>query len=111
MEMIEALKTTINHYGVLPQLKHMQGEVYELSEAIIIYENERPHLDDEADKDYIKMLKEHIKEEIADVMNMVEQFIYYYEIDVHELIEIKHYKMNRQLNRIENEVKELDVQQ
>lgn len=109
MEMIEALKLTINHYGVLPQLKHMQGEVYELSEAIIKRETEYQFSETtvKMDKDNI----EHIKEEIADVMNMVEQFIYYYEIDVHELIEIKHYKMNRQLNRIENEVKELNVQQ
>ena len=45
----------------------------------------------------------HIAEEIADVLNMVEQFMYYYDIDIQDVIEIKHQKINRQLERIENE--------
>ena len=28
----------INHYGVIPQLKYFQSEVFELNEAIIEYE-------------------------------------------------------------------------
>lgn len=46
---------------------------------------------------------EHIEEEIADVLNMVEQFMYYYDIDIRDVIEIKHHKINRQLERINKE--------
>lgn len=103
--MKEDLLKIINHYGVMPQLKYFQSEVFELNEAIIIYEDERPHLDDEADEGYIKMLKEHIAEEIADVMVMLEQFKLYYDISSEEITNIFWSKVDRQLERINNENK------
>lgn len=93
----------INHYGVMPQLKYFQSEVFELNEAIIIYEDERPHLDDEADEGYIKMLKEHIAEEIGDVQFMLNQFKRYYGIKDEEVNEVMIKKADRQLGRIKNE--------
>lgn len=93
----------ITHYGVMPQLKYFQSEVFELNEAIIIYENERPHCDDEADEDYIKMLKKHIAEEIADVMVMITQFMEYYDISATDIQPIFDMKVDRQLERIKNE--------
>lgn len=37
--MTDKLLKIINHYGVMPQLKYFQSEVFELNEAIIKYEN------------------------------------------------------------------------
>lgn len=88
--MKENLLQIINHYGVLPQLKQFNEEAYELIEAIIKHEA-------------LGCEYKHIAEEIADVLNMVEQFMYYYDIDIRDVIEIKHHKINRQLERIKNE--------
>ena len=55
--MEEDLLKIIEHFGVNNQQRKLQEEVFELNEAIINYENERPHCDDIADKDYIEMLK------------------------------------------------------
>jgi NTP pyrophosphatase (non-canonical NTP hydrolase) len=80
----------INHYGVNNQLMKLTEETLELQEAIIEYENKIGE-------------KEHITEEVADVLNVVEQFIYYYEIDFNKVIEIKHNKVHRQLERMKEE--------
>lgn len=96
--MKENLLKIINHYGVMQQLKYFQSEVFELNETIIKRETLKDY--------YFKndnWLKEHIAEEIADVLNMVEQFMYYYNIDFNDVIDIKHQKINRQLERVKNE--------
>lgn len=89
----------INEYGVLDQLKYFQSEVFELNEAIIRYI--------EADENYIdckddKEMRENIKEEIADVLCMLRQFQYYYKFKDDEIDSIVEYKVNRQLERMEN---------
>ena len=91
--MEEKLLKIINHYGMLPQLKYFQSEVFELNEAIINAENE------------YNMLKNigNIAEEIADVMVMLEQFKLYYGISSEEITKIFWSKVDRQLGRIENE--------
>ena len=98
--MKENLLQIINHYGVLPQLKHFNSEVFELTEAIINAENNRLI---GISRKPSKLAIEHIVEEIADVLNMVEQFMYYYDIDIKDVVEIKHQKIHRQMERIENE--------
>ena len=100
--MKENLLKIINHYGVIPQLKHFQSEVFELNEAIINHELKET-VEYEIPLTEIIGAKEHITEEIADVLNMVEQFMYYYEIDIEDVIEIKHQKIHRQLKRMEDE--------
>lgn len=97
----EKLLKIINTYGVLPQLKYFQSEVFELNEAIIIYENEIDHCDPIADEGYIKMIKENIAEEIADVMVMLEQFKLCYGISSEDITKIFWEKVNRQIKRIE----------
>lgn len=94
--MKEDLLKIINNYGVLPQLKHFNSEVFELNEAIIREETKREFKN-------TRLNTEHIAEEIADVFNLVEQFMYYYDIDIKDVIEIKHQKIHRQMERIENE--------
>ena len=90
--MRENLLKIINYYGVLPQLKYFQSEVYELTEAIL-------------EERYWEGTKEHITEEIADVKVMLDQFIEYYELDRDEIYEIWCNKIDRQLDRIAEENK------
>lgn len=108
--MKEDLLKIIEHYGVLPQLKYFQSEVFELNEAILGYEHPnditRPFIELKANinnetSPYIA----HIEEEIADVMVMLEQFIEYYDLDKENIIKIMKEKIKRQLERIEEEKK------
>lgn len=96
--MKEDLLKIINNYGVLSQLKQFNEESYELIEAIINAENNR--LIGIIRKPCEKAI-DHIAEEIADVLNMVEQFMYYYDIDIKDVVEIKHQKIDRTISRIE----------
>ena len=95
--MKEDLLKIINYYGVLPQLKYFQSEVFELNEAVVIREQE------ESPSSYTDKLEEHIAEEIADVMVMLKQFQYYYRIEDKEIEEVMKYKVERQLSRIAKE--------
>ena len=99
--MEEKLLKIINHYGVLPQLKYFQSEVFELNEAIIDYQLTKVSVDKlkETHEEKVK----HITEEIADVMVMLEQFKLYYGISSEEITKIFWSKVDRQLGRIENE--------
>ena len=99
--MKDDLLKIISTYGVLPQLKQFNEEAYELIEAIIAKEIMYQSSDTTNSMDKFNL--EHIVEEIADVLNMVEQFMCYYDIDIRDVIEIKHQKINRQLERIKNE--------
>ena len=84
----------INHYGLMPQLKYFQTEVFELNEAIINAE----YLPFKDENDI-----EHITEEIADVLVMLSQFKEYYHIEEKDILKIMEEKIERQLKRIENE--------
>lgn len=96
----------INHYGVENQQSKLMEEVGELDRAITEYECLLRYEDligvDFGEYKY--SLRSHIAEEIGDVMNVVEQFLYHYEIDFNdEVIEMKHNKINRQIERMKNE--------
>ena len=99
----DALKI-INHYGVMPQLKYFQSEVFELNEAIIEYETTKRLLQLDAVQERFEMydFKRHIAEEIADVLVMLNQFKEYYNISDDEIDEIMIEKIDRQLDRISN---------
>lgn len=104
--MKEYLIKIINHYGIEQQLRKFQEEVFELNEAIITHELKKS-VEYEIPLTEIIGTREHIAEEIADVFNLVEQFMYFYNIDIQDVIEIKHKKIHRQLERIENEQRRL----
>lgn len=98
--MKQNLLKIINNYGIMPQLKHFQSEVFELNEAIIKGE----------DMKYVGVhtgipehCRQHIAEEIADCYVMLEQFRYYYNIGDREILGVMKYKINRQLERISEE--------
>ena len=92
--MKEKLLKIIQHYGINKQLKYIHSEYYELDEAIFDYITR----DENRYKD-----REHIAEEIADVMVMLKQFQYYYGISDEQIEEIMNYKIDRQLDRISEE--------
>lgn len=82
----------ISHYGVNAQQRQFAEEVFELQEAISQYEVLRRYHG-----------IEHIAEEIADVMIMLNQFKAYYDIPSETILVFMRGKVNRQLERIKNE--------
>ncbi len=94
--MSEDLLKIINHYGIIPQLKYFQSEIFELNEAIIRHDQEAYPSD---------IATEHITEEIADVLVMLSQFMEYYKIEPYDIHMTMEQKINRQLERIEGEEK------
>ena len=99
--MKDKLLKIINTYGVLPQLKYFQSEVFEFNEAVIKYNEALSSADTTEVR--LKYLKEHIAEEFSDVQVMLEQFKAYYDLDNQEIMNIMEYKINRQIDRIKNE--------
>ena len=91
--MKEKFLKIIKHYGVSPQLKHLYTEMYEFTEAVLDYEHDETGLVD----------KNHILEEFADLMVMLEQFKVYYDLNNEDIMETMKYKIKRQLKRIEKE--------
>ena len=90
----------IEHYGVIPQLKYMQTEMFEFIEAVFDYENlykdNWTELPDENNEEY----KQHIEEEYADLTMMLEQIKVYYNLNEENIQKIKEQKIERQLERI-----------
>lgn len=103
--MKEKLLEIINHYGLMKQLKYIHSEYFELDEAIISCQHKGCFEtiidgffgDSES--------KEHIAQEIADIMVMLKQFQYYYDIKEEKIMEIMESKIDRQLERINSENK------
>ena len=100
--MREKILKIIEHFGVIHQLKYFQSEVFELNEAIINAENYEPNPNATFTNlccntnNYI----EHITEEIADIMVMLEQFKFYYGIEDMDVKEIMNKKIDRTIKRI-----------
>ena len=95
----------INHYSIDKQLKYIHSEYFELDESIFDYEKSGWNFSDDTCLDIEKEYKNHIAEELADVMVMLKQFQYYYGIEDKQVEEVMNYKIDRQLDRIEKENK------
>ena len=87
----------IEHFDINNQQRKLQEEVFELSEAIINYENAKIVFGKRS-----TLGTQHIAEEIADVEVMLLQFKEYYHIDGNEILEIMNNKIKRTLERIES---------
>ena len=74
----------IEYYGVNVQLKQLNEEVYEFEESVLEKHN-----------------KEHITEEIADILVILQQFKEKYNIDLTEINKVMKNKVDRQLKRME----------
>lgn len=114
MAMKDKLLQIVNHYEIKNQLKYFQSEIFELNEAIIQYEmakddNKERIIKDGRPRWNMDYYKEHITEEIADVMVMLGQIKYYYDLDKSKITKIMNYKIDRQLKRIEEEKSESEV--
>ena len=97
--MEEDLLTIINHYGIGNQLKYIHSEYFELDEAILECEHGYNYSPTQLGRTY----ENHIAEEIADVMVMLKQFQYYYDISNEHIEKIMREKIKRQLERIEKD--------
>lgn len=89
--MKDKLLKIVNHYGINKQQRKLEEEIFELQEAIFDVEHNK------------QLFLNHIEEEFADVMVILEQFKTYYKLDNDVIVEIMEKKIDRQLERIENE--------
>ena len=80
----------IEHFGINNQQRKLQEEVFELQEAITIYQQGG------------NLKFDDIEEEIADVMILLKQFQYYYKINREDIRKITKNKIKRTLDRIES---------
>ena len=92
--MEEKLLKIINHYGIMPQLKYIHSEYFELDEVIVACEESG---------ELSEYYQDNIAGEIADIMVMLKQFQYYFGITDKQIEDIMSYKIDRQLDRIANE--------
>ena len=99
--MKEDLLKIIRHYGVSEQLKYIHSEYYELDEAILQYDFGRH--DSCYSNKTVSGAKSHVVEEIADVMVMLKQLQYYFNIEDYWVEEVMKKKIERQLMRIDKE--------
>lgn len=90
----EKLLKIIDTYGINHQLKKLNEETFEVTEAILEYENRDLNEMD-------NVILSNIVEEIADVLVMLEQFKLYYNIKNEDIIKVMDYKIDRQIKRIE----------
>ena len=103
--MKEDLLKIIMHYGVNAQQRQLAEEVFELQEAITTHEVKKFSSSGIPITEIVET-REHIAEEIADVMVLLNQFKAYYDIPNETILVFMRGKVNRQLERIRNEVKE-----
>lgn len=90
----------IEHYGVNNQRRKLMEEVYELEEALI-NANLKESIEYAIPLTEIIGAREHIAEEIADVLVLIRQFQYYYDLSTMEIEKQVDYKVDRQLKRME----------
>ena len=93
----------ISHYGVNAQQRQLAEEVFELQEAITTHELKNS-VSYKIPLTELIDTREHIAEEIADVAVMLKQFQYHYGIENEFILALIRGKIDRQLERIKNEV-------
>lgn len=89
--MKEKLYKIINNYGINNQQRKLQEEIFELQEAITLYEQDK------------RITKNHIIEELADANVLLKQIQLFYEINDEQIRKIMEFKVNRTLERINEE--------
>ena len=88
----------IEYFGVRNQMKKLNEECFEFLEAVDNYEDELAfHLTDRVGEN---MLRDHVIEEMGDILTILTQFIEKYEISQEELDPYMDFKLQRTLDRI-----------
>ena len=108
---MQAYLEIINHFGVRNQMKKCNEEMFEFLEAVDNYEDGM--LEIENPQAYIgegelHILREHVIEEMGDVLLLLTQFIGLYQIDKEELDATMDYKLDRTLRYIHDLLKKHD---
>lgn len=98
--MKEDLLKIVKHFGINNQQRKLEEEIFELEEAITINQLKET-VEYEIPLTEIIGTREHIAEEIADVMLLLEQFKTYYGITSEEITNLFWNKVDRTLERIE----------
>ena len=88
----------VRHYGVDNQLKKLNEENFELLQAL-------DRLNQTKDTESLKINRDNVKSEMADVIVLLTQFILYYNLNLDEIFDIYQFKINRQIKRIEKDKK------
>ena len=88
--MEKELLEIIDHFGIETQQRKLQEELFELQQAITIFEQGNNQSCDD------------IAEELVDVIVLLKQFIYHYNLNKHHLNKIEIHKIKRTLQRIES---------
>ena len=91
----------LTHFGFRNQLKKLNEECYELIEAVNDYEQQKAVCLEFCNELHCDKQREHIIEEIADVLFLINQFKALYEITDDDLVPVMEFKRNRTLERIE----------
>lgn len=96
--MEKKLLKIINHYGVDHQQRKLEEEVFEVNK--VITQIEYPAIGHKPEQ--LKQLeKEHLEEEVGDVLNVLYQFILYYELNMNNITKGRIFKVDRTLGVIE----------
>ena len=94
----------INHFGLRSQMKKLNEEVYELIEAIDNYEDAVMEQESHRDPFYtvaeMAIFRDHVVEEMGDVLILLTQFIARYDIEKSELDTWMDGKLDRTQERI-----------
>jgi len=98
--MKEKLLKIINHFGVDHQQRKLEEEVFEVNK--VITQIEYPAIGHKPEQ-LKEMEKEHLEEEVGDVLNVLYQFIAYYELDLDNIFSSRVFKTDRTLK--ENNIK------
>lgn len=93
----------INHFGCRTQMKKLNEECYEFLEAVDNYED--AWLEQEGEEPFytvaeMNIFRDHIIEEMGDMLILLTEFIAKYGIEKHELDAVMDFKLNRTEERI-----------
>lgn len=101
----EKLKSIIEYYGYRNQLKKFNEESFEVIEAVMDLEEQIVTCYEcGCSECHTKHERGHLEEEIADALVLLNQFIYYYDLNENNIMDTVYKKTDRQLARIEEEI-------
>lgn len=99
--MEDKLLQIMDHFGIDTQQRKLMEEVFELQSAITIHEMALSN-EYEIPLTYIVGTKEHITEELSDVIVLLLQLKEYYQINGYDILNQINKKIDRTIERIES---------
>lgn len=96
--MQEDYKKITKYYGIHEQIRHFNQECFELTEAM-------HHCLFKVNGELTHYEKLNITSEIADVMNFVNQFVLYFDLDLVDIEQEQIFKNKRTIMKIDDELK------